>query len=81
MSESFTITVALQGKEREFATHWQQVGYTHRFTVDIDGVTIYFEPDEEGSYRAMAAPEQEEKAVLSVDKDWLEAIRQTLQEA
>ena len=80
MSESFTITVALDGKERAFNAHWQQMGYTHRFTVDIDGVTIWFEPDEEGSDRAVAAPEQEEKAVLAIDKDWLEAIRQTLQE-
>lgn len=81
MNEPFTITVSLRGQERVFSTQWQQVGYTHRFTVDFDGIAVYFEPDEEGHYRAVIAPEQDEKAVNGIDKDWLEAVRQILQEA
>jgi hypothetical protein len=81
MTDHFTITVSLRGEERHFNTQWQPWGYTHRFTVDIDGIAVYFEPDEEGQYRAMIAPEQDEKAVKAIDKDWLEAIQQTLQDA
>jgi hypothetical protein len=80
MSDSFTITVSLRGEERSFETQWQQLGYTHRFTVDLDGITVYFEPDEEGHYRAIIAPEQDETAIKSINKDWLEAIQQTLQD-
>ena len=81
MTDHFTITVSLRGEERSFSTQWQPWGYTHRFTVDIDGIQVFFEPDEEGQYRAMIAPEQDEKAVKAIDKGWLEAIQQTLQEA
>jgi len=81
MTDHFTITVSLRGEERDFNAQWKPWGYTHRFTVDIDGVAVFFEPDEEGQYRAVIAPEQDEKTIKAIDKGWLEAIRQTLQDA
>jgi hypothetical protein len=81
MADSFTITVSLHGRERSFDAGWQQMGYTHRFTVRLDDIIIYFEPDEEGHYRTIIAPGQDEKKVTAIDKEWLEAIQQTLQDA
>ena len=80
MTDSFILTVSLRGEEREFATEWQPWGYTHRFTVQVGAVAIFFEPDEEGRYRAIIAAEQDEQAVKAIDKAWLEAIQQTIEE-
>jgi len=30
-------------------------GYLHRITAEVDGVPVYFEPDEERNYRAVLA--------------------------
>jgi len=57
MNEPFTIAVFYQGTEHEFKARFERWGYTHRFAVLIDEITITFEPDEEGSYRAMNTPE------------------------
>ncbi|HEY4147393.1 MAG TPA: hypothetical protein VGM41_00625 [Chitinophagaceae bacterium] len=80
MTDPFTLTVSLRGEERDFAAQWQPWGYTHRFTVRVGTLDVFFEPDEEGSYRAIIAPEQDEQAVKAVDKAWLEAIQQTIEE-
>jgi hypothetical protein len=55
MNEPFIIPVTYQGKEHEFKARFERWGYTHRIAVLIEEVTITFEPDEEGRYRALAA--------------------------
>ncbi|WP_127125055.1 hypothetical protein [Pseudoflavitalea rhizosphaerae] len=52
MSE-IEIPVTWKGKELSFPARLQQTGYTHRILVDVDGVEIVLEPDEEKNYRAM----------------------------
>ena len=79
MTDPFTITVSLRGEEREFTAQWQPYGYTHRFTVQVGELTVFFEPDEEGHYRAIIAPDQDERAVKTMDKTWLEAIQHTIE--
>ena len=53
MNEPFTIPVIYQGTELEFRACFERWGYTHRFAVLIGEITVAFEPDEEGSYRAL----------------------------
>ena len=79
MTDPFTLTVSHRGEEREFAAQWQPYGYTHRFTVQVGALSVFFEPDEEGRYRAIIAPDQDEQAVKAIDKTWLEAIQQTIE--
>ncbi|MDR3714872.1 MAG: hypothetical protein P4L51_18835 [Puia sp.] len=59
MNEPFIITVIHKGAEREFEATLQVIGYTHRFSVMVDGTELYFERDEEGRYRAVAPPGRE----------------------
>ncbi|MCQ6957327.1 hypothetical protein [Mucilaginibacter aquariorum] len=53
MNEPFIIAVVYQGTEHEFKARFERWGYTHRIAVLIDEVTVFFEPDEEGGYRAL----------------------------
>lgn len=53
MNEPFILSVACDGEEHELKARFERWGYTHRFMVLIDEDTFTFEPDEEGSYRAM----------------------------
>ncbi len=53
MTETFLLPVNYLGTEHEFKARFERYGYTHRIAVLIDENTFVFEPDEEGSYRAM----------------------------
>ena len=64
MNEPFLIPVFYQGKEHEFKARFERWGFTHRITVLIGEMTYTFEPDEEGSYRALISVE----SAASADK-------------
>jgi len=53
MEEGFKLPVVYKGQEREFEATLIATGYTHKFHVDIGGIGVYFEPDEERNYRAI----------------------------
>ncbi len=53
MNEPFILSVAFGGTHYEFKARFERWGYTHRIAVLIDEETFVFEPDEEGSYRAL----------------------------
>ncbi|MHA4807031.1 hypothetical protein ACX0G9_02945 [Flavitalea flava] len=56
MEDSFIITVQYKGADRDFESVLLQQGYTHKFQVNVEGTDVYFERDEEGSYRAILPP-------------------------
>jgi hypothetical protein len=79
MSESFILELSFQNKTYELEAGFQRYGYTYQIAVIIDGLTVLFEPDEEGSYRALVNPEQiEESKILSIGL--LQVITQKLEE-
>jgi hypothetical protein len=80
MEEPIVITVPWRGGEREFLLELQPMGYTHRFRVEIEGVEVFFEPDEERRYRAMIVPEKAE-AAQKLDPALLQAVAAVLQDA
>jgi hypothetical protein len=79
MTEPILITVPYKGTEREIEVQLLQVGYTHRFIAVLDGVEVFFEPDEERQYRAVIPPDQT-GPVRSIDHALLQAIAETLHE-
>ena len=59
MDDGFEIPVSYKGKDYSFPAQLQAFGYTHRILVNIDGVELRLEPDEERNYRALVVdPEQ-----------------------
>lgn len=74
MNEPFNIPVSYQGTEHEFKARFERYGYTHRIAVLIDENTVVFEPDEEGSYRAMKVAND----AIQVDVSLLQAVAERL---
>jgi len=58
MAQTFIIPVIYEGEETDFEASFQSSGYTYRIAVDVFGTEVLFEPDEEGSYRALISPSE-----------------------
>lgn len=80
MTEEFTLTTEYQGKNQDFIGKLILQGHSHKFEVNINGITVYFEPDESGNYRVIRMPWQEEKELQKVDKVLLGAITQKIED-
>ena len=61
MNEPFDITFLFGGKDVSFTAKLLQYGYSHKISVDVHGSEVFFEPDEEGHYRAIIEPAELEK--------------------
>ncbi len=53
MHDSFQIPVTYAGSEYLFEARLRPSGYVTLIEVDVNGHIIFFEPDEEGNYRAV----------------------------
>ena len=53
MDEQFELPVLYKGEQLLLNASLLVTGYTHKFSVDVNGQTIVFEPDEERIYRAI----------------------------
>ncbi len=73
MEESLEIPVTYRGEELSFPCRVVRTGYGYVFQVEVAGLPVTFEPDEEGNYRAAvgAAPEREARRL---DAGLLKAI-------
>jgi hypothetical protein len=75
MGDLLQLPVQYQNEELNFPMEMINWGYTHRFKVNLNGQEYFFEPDEEGGYRAIAAdPKQHSSASIQL----LQAIGETL---
>jgi len=75
MNEPFLLEVTYQNRPYEFHAAFQRYGYTYRIVVVIHEVSYIFEPDEEGSYRAIGMPSPH----APVDPGLLRSIAEKLQ--
>ena len=80
MDNSFELPVHYNGQELSFSGSLITYGYSYKIAMDVFDTPINFEPDEEGSYRALIDPEQI-KDHPAITKPLLQAIAETLQEA
>ena len=68
MDEPFELPVTYKNEALLFPARLLHIGYTHRFSINVNGREILFEPDEEGNYRALIElGEQDEKERVNVD--------------
>lgn len=58
MDDSFIIDVPYQGEQLEFEGRLIQSGYLHKIEINVNGIPVFFEPDEERNYRALVNIEQ-----------------------
>lgn len=80
MEDAFQLSVYYNNQPLEFETVFQRWGYTHRFRVLVNEVPVFFEPDEEGGYRAVVTdvPETERR---KLDPFLLKCIAETIRES
>jgi hypothetical protein len=78
MDEHFEIPVLYQGQECCFPATLRMRGYGRQFRVEVNGVEVVFECDEEENYRAILEASQLENNT-KVDVKLLEAIAQVLE--
>jgi hypothetical protein len=80
MSDEFVLTVQFKGEEHHFESSLIRRGYTHQLRVLIDNKEVFFEPDEEGHYRAVKMPGQEMHEFDKIDKALLRAIQKEIED-
>jgi hypothetical protein len=56
MDYDLEVPVTYKDQELIFYAKFIQFGYSYKFEVDVNGVIIFFEPDEERNFRAMIDP-------------------------
>jgi hypothetical protein len=77
MSENLELPVNWNNEQFLFPMEMVRWGYTHRFKVAVEGQAYFFEPDEEGIYRAIPEePSGDQKHNLAL----LRIIGETLHE-
>ena len=78
MNDTFEIPVSYKGEELLFEARLLNHGYTYKIEIEINGIEVFLEPDEEKNFRIIVDPahlEGKEK----IDKELLEAIVSTIQ--
>ncbi|WP_462264401.1 hypothetical protein [Mucilaginibacter sp.] len=78
MDDEFLLPVSFKGEALELETRLLPWGYTYRFEVQVNGLPVQFEPDEERNYRALVAPEQAEGKGSKLSVALLQAIAEGL---
>jgi hypothetical protein len=79
MGESFTLVVNYKSKEYQLKSELRVFGYTHKIAIDLKGVEILFEPDEEHNYRAVIPDYEGQKT--EIDIGLIQAITKGLEAA
>ena len=73
MEDTFDIPVTYEVNELLFKSKLLILGYTHKISVDVNGIEVLYEPDEERNYRAVIELEKME-GMKTIDKELLKAI-------
>jgi hypothetical protein len=79
MEEEFELPVVYKGEQLMLKASLLVTGYTHKFSVDVNGQNIIFEPDEERNYRAVI-PYDDINRNKNIDKELLKVIAAAIQE-
>lgn len=79
MRDEFTLTIEGGGEQQDFNARLLVKGYTHQFCVTVNEIEVFFERDEEGRYRAIKMPWQEEKQLEKINKRLLQQIAEKIE--
>lgn len=78
MEEQFDLPVEYKGVQHSFKSTLFVFGYTHKIQINVNGVIILFEPDEERKYRAVVN-DLEANSNKKIDIELLKKISETLE--
>ena len=75
--EHFEINIEHRGTAKTFQGTFAKFGYSYRFTINVEGTEVIFEPDEERNFRAVVLPGIQDDAKI---KEIVKLIGQELRE-
>ena len=78
MDDTIEIPVNYKNKNLMFEAKFLQFGYSYKFQIDVNGTTIFFEPDEERNFRAIVDPSIE-NGHNNIDVELIQLIAESLQ--
>ena len=78
MDDTIEIPVNYKNKDLIFEAKFLQLGYSYKFEIDVNGTTVFLEPDEERNFRAIVVPSIEHRH-NNVDKELIQAIAESLE--
>jgi hypothetical protein len=78
MDDTIEIPVRYKNKDLIFEAKFLQFGYSYKFEIDVNGTTVFFEPDEERNFRAILDPSIEH-GHNNIDVELIQSIAESLQ--
>lgn len=78
MDERFLLEVTYKGEILKYDAELRNFGYINRVVVDIDGLLVQFELDDESNYRALVSPEQVQSKDNKLEVGLLQAMAEKL---
>ena len=79
MSDEFTLSIEYKEKSKDFQARLLLQGYTYKICVTVNDMEVYFEPDEEGRFRVVRIPGQDEKKLEKIDKGLLQELKNKIE--
>ncbi len=76
MDDAFELPVKYRNQELSYPGYFKRRGYSYRIEMQVDGLVIYFEPDEERNWRAIMDPSSNNHSLVPGDK--IQAIIEAL---
>jgi hypothetical protein len=76
--DEFELEIEAAGETILFPAKLLLMGYTHKIEVDVHGVPVLFEPDEERNYRALVMEEHRNKINARLLQQLAEAIERVV---
>jgi len=77
MDESFELPVTYGGKDLVLPARLMKRGYVYRIELELNGTPVYFERDEDQSWRALIDPDT--ASGQKVDANLVRAVMEVLQ--
>jgi hypothetical protein len=74
--EQFDLNIEHRGVTKTFHGTFDKYGWSYRFTVDVDGTEVIYEPDEERNLRAIVPSAKQGDSKI---KEWVELIGRELE--
>jgi hypothetical protein len=78
MDEQFLLEVTYKGEVLKYDAELRNFGYINRVVVDVDGLAVQFELDDESNYRALVSPEQVQSKDNKLEVGLLQAMAEKL---
>jgi hypothetical protein len=80
MNDEFTLSINYKGGQKDYPARLLLQGYAYKICVVVDETEVYFEPDEEGSFRVVKLAGQDEKNLEKIDKRLLQELKEKIEE-